>query len=187
LIETCVTTPSPDEDACRRYYAQNQARFCSPAIFECSHILIAARRDQATAFKAARERAEVTRALLLDNPSAFAKVAATHSDCSSRTTGGNLGQITSGMTTPEFERALLHMDVGAISPPIETRYGFHIIHLIRRIPGELLPFSSARPKIERYLAARSRRTAIAQFIALLAARAELSGVELPQPSTWRVH
>ena len=187
LIEACVTTPSPDEDACRRYYAQNKPRFCSPEIFECSHILFAARRDQAAAFKAARERAEVTRALLLDNPSAFAEMAATHSDCSSRTTGGNLGQITSGMTTPEFERALVDLEAGAISPPIETRYGFHIIQLIRRIPGKLLPFCSARPKIERYLAARSGRTALVQFIALLAARAELAGVELPHPSSCRVH
>jgi len=187
LIEMCVMTPSPDEDACRRYYEQNKARFRSPEIFECSHILFAARRDQAVAFKAARERAEVTGALLLDNPSAFADLAATHSDCPSRSTGGNLGQITSGMTTPEFERALGDLAVGAISPPVETRYGFHIIHLLRRIPGELLPFSVARAKIECYLAARSRRTALAQFIALLAARAELAGVELPSPGTCRVH
>jgi peptidyl-prolyl cis-trans isomerase C len=187
LIETCVTTPSPDEDVCRRYYAQNKARFRSSEIFECSHILIAARRDQPAAFEAARELAEVIRALLLDDPSTFAHLAATHSDCSSRITGGNLGEITSGMTTPEFERALFDLEVGEIRPPIETRYGFHIIKLIRRIPGDLLPFCAARPKIEYYLAARSTRTALAQFIALLAARAQLAGVELPSPSTLRVH
>jgi len=187
LIETCVTTPSPDADACRRYYERNKARFRSPEIFECSHILIAARQDQAVAFEAARERAEVIRALLLDDPSAFADLAATHSDCSSRATGGNLGQITSGMTTPEFERALLDLEVGKISTPIATRYGLHIIQLIRRIAGELLPFRAARPAIERYLAARSTRTALAQFIALIAGRAELAGVELPSPRTLRVH
>jgi peptidyl-prolyl cis-trans isomerase C len=91
------------------------------------------------------------------------------------------------MTTPEFERAILALEVGEISPPVETRYGFHIIHLARRIPGELLPFSAFRAKIESYLAVRSRRVAIAQFIALLAARAELAGVELPSPSMLRVH
>jgi peptidyl-prolyl cis-trans isomerase C len=57
----------------------------------------------------------VIRALLLEDPCAFADLAATHSDCSSRTTGGNLGQITSGMATPEFERALFDLEVGEIS------------------------------------------------------------------------
>ena len=187
LIETCVRTPSPDEDACRRYYAQNAARFCSPDIFECSHILIAGRRDQAAAFEAARERAEAIRARLCDAPNAFAELAGAHSDCPSRATGGNLGQLTSGMTTPEFERALLGLEVGEISRVVETRYGFHIIHLARRIAGDLLPFSAVRTKIESYLAARSRRVAVAQFIALIAARAELAGVELPAPGDLRVH
>jgi len=187
LIAECVMTPSPDEDVCRRYYEQNKARLRSPEIFECSHILIAARCDEAAGFEAARERAQVTFTLLLDDPSAFADLAATHSDCSSRTTGGNLGQITTGMTTPQFERALVDLEVGEISPPIETRYGFHIIHLSRRIPGGLLPFSAVRPKIADLLAERSRRTALAQYIALLAARAELAGVELPSPSSLPVH
>jgi len=187
LIETCVKTPSPDEDACRRYYEQNSKRFRSPDIFECSHILIAAPRDQAVAFQAARERAEAICARLCDDPTAFGQMAAAHSDCPSRTTSGSLGQLTPGMTTPEFERAILALKVGEISPPVETRYGFHIIHLARRIAGELLPFSALRARIESYLAERSRRVAIAQFIALLAARAELAGVELPSPSMLRVH
>ena len=186
LIETCVKTPSPNEDACRRYYEHNAARFRSPDIFECSHILIAARRDRAAAFEAARERAEAIRARVCQDPDAFAELAAAHSDCPSRTTGGNLGQITSGMTTPEFERALLGLEADSISPLVETRYGFHIIHLGRRIAGGLLPFFAARPMIESYIAARSRRVAVAQFIALLAARAELAGVELRSPVDLRV-
>ena len=40
--------------------------------------------------------------------------------------------------------------------------------------------------IESYIAARSRRVAVAQFIALLAARAELAGVELRSPVDLRV-
>jgi peptidyl-prolyl cis-trans isomerase C len=187
LVETWVRTPSADADACRRYYEQNTPRFRSPDIFECAHILVAARCDQTDAFKAARERAEAIRALLVEDPSAFEALAAAHSDCPSRATGGNLGQITTGMTTPEFERALRGLQAGEISPVVESPYGLHIIRLGRRVPGSLLPFSAVRPKIETYLTERSRRVAVAQFIALLAARAELAGVELPGPSDLRVH
>jgi peptidyl-prolyl cis-trans isomerase C len=178
LVEMCVQTPSPDEAACRRYYENNPARFRSPDIFECSHILIAARSDQVDVFEAARERAEAIRVQLRDDPSPFAGLAAAHSDCPSRATGGNLGQLTSGMTTPEFESALLALKVGEISPVVESRYGFHIIHLARRMSGNLMAFCVVHPRIESYLAARSRRMAVAQFIALLAARAELAGVDL---------
>jgi peptidyl-prolyl cis-trans isomerase C len=187
LVETCVRTPSPDADACRRYYEQNAARFRSPDIFECAHILIAARSDRPEAFQAARERAEAIRARLVDDPSAFEDLAAAHSDCTSRATGGNLGQITSGMTTPEFERALLGLKVSELSPVVESRYGLHIIRLARRVPGKVLPLSAVQQRIETYLSERSRRIAVAQFIALLAARAELAGVELPGPSDLRVH
>jgi peptidyl-prolyl cis-trans isomerase C len=182
LVETCVKPPSPDEATCRRHYEQNTARFRSPDIYECSHILIAARRHQVAAFAAARERAEAIRARLGDDPSAFAKLAAAHSDCPSRTCGGNLGQVTPGMTTPEFERALGNLQAGETSSPVATRYGFHIIHLARRIRGDVLPLSVALPKIASYLAVCSNRLAVAQFIALLAARAELIGVELPMPN-----
>ena len=59
LIAAQVATPSPDEASCRRYYERNRARFRSADIYEASHILIAARRDQLAAFEAARARSLV--------------------------------------------------------------------------------------------------------------------------------
>jgi peptidyl-prolyl cis-trans isomerase C len=188
LVDTCVKTPSPDEATCRRYYEQNAARFRSPDIFECSHILIAARRDTADAYGAARERARALLSHLEADPHCFAELAKAHSDCPSAASGGNLGQLTAGDTTPEFEKALLALKPGETTAvPVETRYGFHIIHLERRVAGALLPFDAVRSQIESYLAERSRRVAVAQFIALLAARAEIAGVELPSPENLRVH
>ena len=58
LIAREVRVPEPDEDACRRYYDHNRSRFRSADLYEASHILIAARRDQPEAFAAARDRVE---------------------------------------------------------------------------------------------------------------------------------
>jgi peptidyl-prolyl cis-trans isomerase C len=113
LIESRVTTPSPDEATCRRYYKNNRGRFRSADIFECSHILVAARRDQPQAFAAARNRACAILAQLCDQPNKFATLANAHSDCPSRDYGGNLGQLTRGATTPEFERAMFALKPGA--------------------------------------------------------------------------
>ena len=186
VVEAQVATPDADAESCRRYYEQNRARFRSPDIFEASHILIAARRDDEQAFMAARERAQTLCAHLRDSPGAFEALAAAHSDCPSRATGGNLGQITSGATTPEFERALLKLNDGEISAPVQTRYGFHVIRLERRIAGALLPFEAVHARIADYLAERSQRLAIAQYVARLASRAQVNGVELARPDELRV-
>ena len=43
---------------------------------------------------------------LREHPERFAALAQAHSRCSSAAQGGNLGQITRGQTTPQFEQAL---------------------------------------------------------------------------------
>jgi peptidyl-prolyl cis-trans isomerase C len=188
LVETQVAMPLPDEASCRRYYEQNLGRFRSADIYEASHILIAARRDQPGSFTAARERALRLLCLLQENPELFAELAAAHSDCSSASSGGNLGQLTIGATTPEFEQAMLALRPGEMSAaPVETRYGFHIIRLERHIPGRELPFEAVHARIAGYLAERVERTAIAQYVARLAAQAEVSGVDLPTPADLRVN
>ena len=188
LIAVEVRVPEPDEDACRRYYDQNLRRFRSADLYEASHILIAARRDQPEAFAAARDRAQAVLAMLASEPSRFADLAAAHSDCPSAAAGGNLGQLTRGDTTPEFEQALVRLRPGEMTKaPVETRYGFHIIRLDRHIQGRELPFALVRERIAGYVVERAHRTALAQFVARLAAQAAVTGVELPTPTDLRVH
>jgi peptidyl-prolyl cis-trans isomerase C len=186
LVDARVATPEPDAASCRRYYDSNRPRFRSPDIMECAHILIAARRDRPEALADARRRAEALRARLGAEPHAFAALAAAHSDCPSRANGGSLGQVTRGTTTPEFERALMQLDEGEIGGPVESRYGLHIIRLERRIAGAVLPFEAVHARIADYLAERSQRTAVAQYIARLAAEAQVTGVDLPAPGDLRV-
>jgi peptidyl-prolyl cis-trans isomerase C len=187
LIESQVMTPIPDAASCRRYYDANAARFRSGDIFECAHILIAARGGDSDAFTAARRRAEELLARLREHPSDFAELASSHSDCPSGAVGGNLGQVTPGVTTPEFEAAVMRLRPGEISAVVETRYGLHIIRLDRYLPGESLPFELVHGKIEAYLAERSQRIAAAQYVALLASRVQVIGIDLPTPTSLSVY
>ncbi len=178
VIAREVVTPDADEAACRRYYEMNLRRFRSPDLFEARHILIAANPSDSRARPAARNRAETITAVLRNDPSAFADMALAESACPSGKTGGNLGQIGPGQTVPEFEKALATQQVGEISVPIETRYGFHIVMLERRIDGRELPFDMVRARIAAWLDEKVRRTAIRQYIAILAGRAEITGIAL---------
>jgi len=187
LVEREISSPIPDETACRRYYTHNLKRFRSADLYEAAHILIAARPGDRAAYAAARTEAEAVTAALLDAPARFAELASAHSACPSKAVGGNLGQLSPGDTAPEFDAALRAMAPGEITTePVATRFGHHIIRLDRKIEGRQLSFEVVRERIADYLVDRTRHTAIAQFVARLTARAEITGVDLPTTADLRV-
>ena len=187
LVEQEVTTPEPDEATCRRYYQQNPRAFRSPAIFEVAHILFAACRDDATGFARTEADARALLDVLKREPGRFAEMAKLHSACPSAAHGGNLGQVTAGQTTPEFERALAVIPVGAVaSDVVATRYGLHIIRLDRKIGEQTLPFELVAERIADYLRESVLRRATAQYIARLVSRADIRGVTLEGAEAHRV-
>lgn len=187
LVDSEVISPSPGDEEIARYYAANLARFRAPDLYEASHILIAARRDDKTAYEAARAKAEMVAAELAAVPTNFAGMAQAFSDCSSSRDGGSLGQVTAAETTPEFAAALARLNEGeTTAEPVETPYGFHIIRLERHIAGKALPLTAVAERIADYLSERSQRTASAQFLARLVSAADISGIEIAGAEQHRV-
>lgn len=187
VIEQQVTVPRPTEADCKRYYKQNRTRFRTPSIAEASHILLSASKSDTDTYAARRAEAVLCIGRLSRKSTDFAKLARDVSDCPSAAQGGNLGQLSPGQTTPAFEAALHAMAPGDISSePIESPYGFHIIHLKRRIEGHDLPFEAVKARIANYLTDRVSRTATAQYLARLAATASITGIEMPDVQDLRV-
>ena len=59
----------------------------------------------------------------------FAKAAKEVSLCPSGENGGDLGYFTRGQMVKEFEDAAFSMEVGEVSNPIKTQFGYHLIYL----------------------------------------------------------
>lgn len=59
----------------------------------------------------------------------FAEVAAQVSLCPSGRDGGDLGFFGKGQMVREFEDACFSMEVGEVSNPIKTQFGYHLIKL----------------------------------------------------------
>lgn len=153
-----------------------------------AHILFAANKADAAACTQAKASAEAALAILRTRPEQFAALAAAHSKCSSAANGGNLGQITAGQTTPEFEQALFALEPGTIAPePVTSRYGFHIVRLDRKHDGRELPFELVADRIAAYLEESVKRRALAQYIARLASAAQIEGIDLASAEAMRVN
>ena len=178
LVAREVVTPEADETVCRRYYGMNRQRFRSADLHAVRHILLSAPPNDAAARSEAKRRADIIIAALRNDPSAFGGIAEVESACPSGKTGGQLGQIGPGQTVPEFEQALKSMPVGDVgAAPVETRYGFHVVLLDRRIDGCEMPFEIVRERIAGWLNEKVRRAAIRQYIAILAGRADITGID----------
>lgn len=178
LVEREVHVPAADTETCRRWYLQNPDQFRTPDLAEVRHILLAAPPDILEERDAARATAEELIARLQQDPDAFPQLAREYSRCPSGKDGGLLGQVSKGETVPEFEDAVLRLPVGLADLPVKTRYGFHVVEVIQRVEGTLLPFDAVHERIAEYLEERSRRRALSQYIRLLAAEAEIKGIDL---------
>ncbi len=188
VVEREVTVPEPDDETCRRYYERNIARFRSPEIYEAAHILFAALPSDADAYARAQADAAGVLAALRERPDSFASMAQAHSRCPSAAQDGNLGQITAGQTTLEFEQALMALKPGQLcEAPVATRYGFHIIRLDRKHEGQVLPYELVVARIADYLRESVRRRADAQYIARLVTAATIEGIDVAGADALRVH
>ena len=109
------------------------------------HILLVTQGMNPTQKAEVKKKADALRARV--NAANFADLAKTNSqDPGSARNGGSLGIFPAGQMVPEFEKALVALKPGEISPVIETSYGYHIIRrpTYDQIKGQLLQASKGR-------------------------------------------
>ncbi|MEZ5528676.1 MAG: peptidylprolyl isomerase [Porticoccaceae bacterium] len=178
LLEREAPAEFPSSEECHRYFESHRESFRSPDLLQVSHILIAAAPDDEAALQRARQTAVELLAQLQQSPEQFASLAKEFSACPSKETGGNLGQISRGQTTPEFEQQVFALAVGLAHEPIESRYGVHVVQVDRKIAGKPLPYEQVHDQVSAYLAEVRQRMAINRYLHQLIDEAEIEGIEL---------
>lgn len=178
-LDQAVEVSRPTEDDLRTIWEKDPERFAAPPLWEASHVLIACDHEDPQAVKKALIKAHALTTLVQKNPKRFNSIAAAESDCTSKSNGGALGQLSPGDTVPEFEDVLRSLKPGAISEkPVKSRYGFHIVRLDAAAEGKVLPFEAAKPKIAEALEKTAWAKAASAFAAKLMEQATVTGLDI---------
>jgi parvulin-like peptidyl-prolyl isomerase len=101
-----------------------------PNTVRASHILLmykGSARSTATRSKAEAEQQIQAIQQKLAGGADFAELARAHSDCPSKSKGGDLGNFGKGQMVGAFETAAFGMEVGGVSGVVETDFGYHLI------------------------------------------------------------
>ena len=129
------------------------------------HILIAFKdQDNATKRGNALLRIQSIQLMLHENTD-FASLALEHSDDPSKIRGGDIGYLERDQLIGDFSDAAFALQPGEVSDIVETRFGYHLIKVIDRIPPSSMPYRSARAKIERTLRRNKEKKATEAYLA----------------------
>ncbi|HTU69755.1 MAG TPA: peptidylprolyl isomerase [Candidatus Baltobacteraceae bacterium] len=149
--------------AIEAYFKKNHAAFDVPAEVDARHILVA---DLTTANKVEAD---------LKKGANFATEAEKYSiDPGSRDKGGELGMFRRGQMTPAFDKAAFSLPVGQISTPVKSPFGYHIIQVEKRIPGQVATLANTRGKIADMLREQQEAPLIQPFLMDLQNKAQIT-------------
>lgn len=172
-----IHVPEADEAACEAYYRGRPELFTHGELVEARHILFQVTPTLSLEFL--RTTAESVLEEVKANPERFTELAITYSNCPSGAVGGSLGQLSRGQTVPEFERFVFRLQEGEIgSRLLETRFGLHIVQVMKHIPGILVPFEAVKAQIAETLSRQSWQRAVHQYLQILVGKADIQGVTL---------
>lgn len=158
LDAAAMDVPAVDEQDLRARYEDAGDRFSTGEERLASHILVQV--DGDTDEAAARAEASRIAALAGAGDADFAALAREHSDdAGSRATGGDLGWITRGTMGDAFDAALFALGPGAVSAPVRTDFGWHVILLRDVQAGQSVPFEDVREDLAREADAEARDVA----------------------------
>ena len=94
------------------------------------------------------EEAALELVAALEDGADFADLAREHSrDPGSAGNGGDLGWFGLGRMVPAFEEAVMALEAGETSAPVETQFGWHLIRLNDSRAAEAPPFEAVRDQI----------------------------------------
>lgn len=152
---------SVSEGTIEAFFKENEDKFVTPSQVKASHILV----------KEEKEAQDIKGEL--DNGAAFEELAEKNSQCPSGQKGGDLGFFGKGQMVPEFEAAAFSQEVGVVSEPVKTNFGYHLIKVTEVTPETKHGFEEVKGDIENHLKQKIVDSLIGEELASLRGKADI--------------
>ena len=164
LSEKTASTPEVSGEDVEKFYKKNPESFQVPERVRASHILLKTAPGDGDDVRA-EKRQELSRLMgEIEGGAAFDKLAMEHSECPSKTKGGDLGYFGRGKMDKAFEDAAFGMKVDEVSDIVESQFGYHLIKLTAHEEGRTIPIDEVRDKIEAYLDNKNKEEIVGTLI-----------------------
>ncbi|MFO7929651.1 MAG: peptidylprolyl isomerase [Candidatus Humimicrobiaceae bacterium] len=166
------------EQEIKDFYEQNkEIYFKVPEKVKVSHILVQYNESGQEATEADKKEAldkiEFIKSEIEEGKD-FSEVAKEYSDDTlSAENGGDLGYITKDQMVKEFEDAAFQLEVGEVSSPVETIYGYHILKVTDKQEEYIEKYEDAKETAKQYLLNERKSEAWEDFVYGLLDEAEI--------------
>ena len=147
------------------YYQQNQAQYGTPESRDVRHILISEKKsgDEVDFPKSKLEADRIYAVLKVGGD--FAALAKESSDDPSAKDNSGKLTITRGQTVPEFDKVAFELERGALSKPVKTTYGYHVIEALTQVKkATTTPIAKVRASIRTSLLQEKRTTFMTTWV-----------------------
>lgn len=152
LVSELTKDVQVPEAEVRKYYEQNKSQYAQPESREVRHILVKT-----------KAQAEDLRRQLVGGADFAALAKKFSQDPGSKDIGGKL-TVTKGQTVPPFEKAAFSLATNAISQPVKTQFGFHVLQPLGAVkPAGTTPFESVKAQITSQLQDQKRNDTVKKW------------------------
>jgi peptidyl-prolyl cis-trans isomerase C len=162
----------------KKFYETNLSKFQLPERVRAAHILISTL-DPLTheplppdKKKEKLKLATDVKALADQGEDFTALVKKYTDDTASKEKGGEY-TFKRGQMVPEFEAAAFSMKINQISDLVETKYGYHIIKLLEKLPATTVDFAKAGPDIRGFLTEQEAKKGLPAYLEKIKASADV--------------
>ncbi|TDX52384.1 peptidyl-prolyl cis-trans isomerase C/foldase protein PrsA [Orenia marismortui] len=169
LQQQVVDSVAVTEKEIKDYYEENRSKFKQPAEVKAKHILI--KTDDKSEKEAKAKAQKILKEL--KQGADFAKLAKKYSEGPSAKNGGELGYFGKGRMVAEFEEAAFNLEIGEVSEPVKTQFGYHIIKVEDKKESQLLSLSEAKEDIKNGLTQQKQQNKWNSFVKDLKENAEI--------------
>lgn len=144
-VREAIKDATVSESEIKEYYDTHAEQFTKGATVQAKHILVES-----------EEQCQSIKEEIESGKKSFEDAAKEYSTCPSNARGGDLGTFSKGQMVKEFEDVAFEAEVGSISSPVKTQFGYHLVKVENRSDASQLPLEEVKEKIEQQLVQEKR-------------------------------